>query len=399
MSLSHAQQQVSYDLHWQDFIQRGFDAVQPERPHEPRLAKREDPGLPALMDELLDDRTGRPLALAGPAAARVAEAMGSPETGQSFLAGLFWWLFSQSEGYKDAAKRLRASKNARPIVVSHAHGTRFDLLLLDPRRQRRLGAVQLERAITQLGYASHAELWKHLEDMLRRLALGGSLGPEMLLGSARELAASAEFGVAITNAPFEIPTSALSPAVPIEAYGHPVATLGSFLTDIEAMGDDTCLATTANHTLGRHWRTLTIGGSPPKIVHRHKPSDSCLVRVNKSAMDGRLQYGLKGPLRETPRLNAPAFFDGAISGRTTTLITAMDLAIMDPQPEEMCRVYTELATVPGDSGAALIDEDDHIVGFAHTRSGYGSTAIFSAWVWAEQVYMAHKLPSRVALGA
>ncbi len=372
---------------------------EPERPHEPSLARGGNPGLSGLMDELLGDHIGRSLALAGPASARVTEAMGSSETGQSFLAGLFWWLFSQSEGYRDAAKRLRASKSARPIVVSHGYGTRFDLLLLDPRRRRRLGAVQLEKASTSLGYASHATLWEHLGDMLRRFALGGLLGPETLLGSARELASSAEFGMAIINAPFEIPTSALSPAVPLEAYGHPVATLGSFLTDVEATADDTCLATTANHALGRHWRTLTIGGSPPEIVHRHKPSDSCLVRVNKSIMDDRLRYGLKGPLRKTPRLNAPAFFDGAISGPTSTLITAIDLAIMDPRPEEMRRVYTEPATVPGDSGAALIDEDDCIVGFAHTRSGYGSPAKFSAWVWAEQVYTAHKLPSRVALSA
>ena len=70
---------------------------------------------------------------------------------------------------------------------------------------------------------------------------------------------------------------------------------------------------------------------------------------------------------------------------------------MDPQPEEMCRVYTEPDTAHGDSGAALIDEDGYIVGFAHSLSRYGPPK-FSTWVWAEQVYMAHKLLSRVALG-
>lgn len=353
--------------------------------------------MPALMDELLGGDTGRPLASAGPASAEVAEAMESPETGQSFLAGLFWWLFSQSEGYAEAAKRLRASRGARPVVVCHAQGTRFDLLLLDARRRRKLRAVELERAQAYAGPASHPALQHHLETMLRRFDLSKSLGPETLFSSARELAVSAEFGVAITAAPLEIPTCALSPAVPIRAYYHPVATLGSFLTDTEATADDTCLATTANHALGRNWHKLTIEGSSAKIVHRHKPSDSCLVRINKSVMDGRQRYGLKGPLKRTPRLNAPAFFDGAFSGPTPTVITANDLAIMDPQPGKMCRVYTESATAPGDSGAALIDEDDYIVGFAHTRS-WSSPARFSTWVWAEQVYTAHELPSRVALG-
>jgi hypothetical protein len=370
----------------------------PEQAHELWRARGEEPSLPALMDELLGDTPARPLASAGPAATEVAAAMASPETGQSFLAGLSWWLFSQSEDYRDAAKRLHASRSARPIVVCHAGGTRFDLLLLDARPRRRLGAVELERAHTYVGPASRPGLQQRLESMLRRFDLSQLLGPETLLSSARELAVSAEFGMAIISAPMEIPTCALSPAVPIEAYRHPIATLGSFPAGIEASADDTCLATTANHALARNWRGLTADGRSLKIVHRHKPSDSCLVRVNKSIMDGRQRYGLKGPLQRTPRLNAPAFFDGAFSGPTPTVITANDLAIMDPQPERMCRVYTESATAPGDSGAALIDEDDYIVGFAHTRS-WSSPVTFSTWVWAEQVYLAHKLPGRVPVRA
>lgn len=370
-----------------------------EHPHEPPGDREEAPGLPALMDELFDSSIGRPLALAGPACAEVADAMGSPETGQSFLAGLFWWLFSQSEGYGDTAKRLRAARSARPIVVSHAHGTRFDLLLLDPRRRRRFGAVRLERAQTYATPAPDASLWQRLENMLRRFDLSELLGPDTLLSSAHELASSSEFGVAIINAPQEIPTCALSPAVPVLAYNHPLATLGSFVPGIEATADDTCLATTANHALGRHSRAFTIAGSSPKIVHRHKPSDSCLVRVNTSVMDGRQRTGLKGPLKKTPRLCRPAFFDGAASGHTPDIaITTYDLAIIDPQPEEMCRVYTGPVTAGGDSGAALIDEDDYIAGFAHSVSP-GPGVAFSTWVWAEQVYMAHKLLSRVALGA
>jgi len=65
----------------------------------------------------------------------------------------------------------------------------------------------------------------------------------------------------------------------------------------------------------------------------------------------------------------------------------------------MCRVYTEADTAKGDSGAALIDEDDHIVGFAYGRSPIDSPAQYSSWVWAEQVYMAHDLFSRKTLGA
>jgi hypothetical protein len=112
----------------------------------------EGASLSALMDELLGSDAGRPLAEAGPACARVVEAVAAPEAGQSFLAGVFWWLFTRSEAYRDAKKRLRASRRARPVVVSHAEGTRFDLLLLDPRRQKRMAALPLQIAQTSRGF-------------------------------------------------------------------------------------------------------------------------------------------------------------------------------------------------------------------------------------------------------
>jgi hypothetical protein len=124
-----------------------------------------------------------------------------------------------------------------------------------------------------------------------------------------------------------------------------------------------------------------------------------LVRVNRSILASRQRNGLKGPLRKTPREPGPAFFDGAKSGLTTTIITTHDPAIIDPQPDELCRVYTDADTAPGDSGAALIDEDDFIAGFARRRSGYNSLVQYSSWVWAEQVYMAHDLFKYIALGA
>lgn len=359
----------------------------------------EGQGLPALMDELLGDDIGPSLAEIGPASARVAEAVAPQGAGQSFLAGVFWWLFTYSEAYGDVLRRLRASRRARPIVVCHADGTRFDLLLLDPRRGKRLAAVQLKGDETHARFVSSALPRERLNSLLRHSGLGDSLEPETLLNSAQELAASSEFGVAVVNAPREIPTCALSPAVPIQsADNRPVATLGCFLTDVEVAAVDTCLATTANHALENERDTLTIGGAALDVVCRHNPTDSCLVRVNKSVLDGRQQNGLKGPLRITPSLYRPAHFDGAASGPTRTKITSFDTEILDPQLDEICRVYTEADTAKGDSGAALIDENDFIVGFARRLSRYNAPVQYSSWVWAEQVYMAHDLFTHVTLG-
>ena len=342
------------------------------------------------MDRLLGSDAGRPLAEAGPACARVVEALAAPEAGQSFLAGVFWWLFTHSEAYKYSRKSLRASRRARPIVVSHAEGTRFDLLLLDPRRRRRMAALPPERV--QAFRRFRLSDLQRLDNLIRRFRLDGSLESDTLAESAQELAASSSFGVAIVNAPREVPTCSLSPAVSLQsASNDPVATLGSFFIDAGTV--DTCLATTANHALGRRSRTLKIDGATLEVVRRHNRSDSCLVRVHKSVLDGRQQNGLSGPLHSTPSLYTYATFDGAASGVTRTRITSFDTAIVDPQPDEMCRVYTDADTARGDSGAALVDENDFIVGFAWRRSRYDARVQFSSWVWAEQVYLAHHLPS------
>lgn len=358
----------------------------------------EGASLSALMDELLGSDTGRPLAEAGPACTRVVQAVAAPEAGQSFLAGVFWWLFTRSEAYGDAKKRLRASRRARPVVVSHAEGTRFDLLLLEPRRRKRMSALPLEIVPSFRGFRL-SDL-QRLDNLLRRSHLDDALESRTLADSALELAASTRFGVAIVNAPPEVPTCALSPAVSLQsATNDPIATLGSFLTDIEGTAVNTCLATTANHALGRRSRTLTIDGNALEVVRRHNRSDSCLVRVHSSILDGRQQSGLAGPLHGTPRLYDYATFDGAASGVTRTRITSFDTAIVDPQPDEMCRVYTDADTAKGDSGAALIDENDFIVGFAWRRSRYDAPVQFSSWVWAEQVYLAHRLSLNRSFGA
>jgi hypothetical protein len=364
-------------------------------------SRGEGRGLPALMDELLGSDLGAPLASAGPASAQVAGALASPETGQVFLAGMFWWMFTHSEAYRDVARKLSASRKTRPIVVGHADGTRFDLLLLDPRRRKRLAGIQLKGDQTSARLISSSLPRERLNSVLRRSGLGDSLETETLLTSAQELAGSSEFGVAIVNAPREIPTCALSPAVSLRsADNNPVATLGSFLTDTDMEHTDVCLATTAEHALGQRPRALVIDGFPLEVVRRHKSTDSCLVRVNRSILDGRQRNGLKGPLQgKAPRLYSRATFDGATSGPTPTRITAFMPEIFDPPPGEKCKVYTEADTAMGDSGAALIDEDDFIVGFAYQRSSYESPLQFSSWVWAEQVYMAHNLFTYVAIGA
>jgi hypothetical protein len=87
-----------------------------------------------------------------------------------------------------------------------------------------------------------------------------------------------------------------------------------------------------------------------------------------------------------------------MSGVKQVRVREWDPSIVDPSPDELIRVYTEPDTRVGDSGAALISQDDFIVGFARRITGRNAAIQYSSWTYALMVYMAHDLLNRVALG-
>ncbi|HEX4391894.1 MAG TPA: hypothetical protein VH084_10185 [Mycobacterium sp.] len=357
----------------------------------------EGQSMSAVMDDLLGSDIGAPLASVGPASAQVVEAM-PRGAGQSFLATVFWWLFIKSPAYLQTVRQLGAAIDARPIVVTHAEGTRFDLLLLDRQRGDDWAALQLDRLQTPIGMVSPDVSEERLSGVLHRADLADTVAPATLLASARELAASSQFGVAVATAPEELPTCAVSPSLSVyNASADPVATLGAFMSD-SGDHDDTCVVTTVDHVLKGDWQQLTVGGAPLDVVARHPESDSCLLRVSRSLLNGRQRSGLKGPLRTAPIQHQYATFDGAMSGVKQVRVREWDPSIVDPSPDELIRVYTEPDTRVGDSGAALISQDDFIVGFARRITGRNAAIQYSSWTYALMVYMAHDLLNRVALG-
>ena len=70
-------------------------------------SRGEGQSMSAVMDELLGSDIGVPLGSLGSACAQVADAMAQGAE-QSFLAGVFWWLFTKSSAYLDTASRLGA---------------------------------------------------------------------------------------------------------------------------------------------------------------------------------------------------------------------------------------------------------------------------------------------------
>jgi hypothetical protein len=346
--------------------------------------------LPALMNELLGSWVGPPLATAGPASSQVTQAISDIASPESLLAGIFWWRFTRTEHFTEVAHRLGASDWTKHVIVSHAEASRFDLLLLDSYYYNEPTGMSIEMNAAVDAMQPRDEDLAMIERLLSRSGAANFVSPTQVANTGRELAQSREFGVAIVTEPRELETCSFSPGVAIKGpQQKAVATVGVLLP---TPGGDH-VATTANHAVPDGAAELKLQGRDLKVMQRHSESDSCLLQVKGSLGLGRKQLGLRGPLRGfPPTAPARATFHGASSEKIQgTKVTAFELSIVDPQLDEMSRIYTDPDTAPGDSGAALIDHEDRIIGFAHRRSRYDAVPQFSAWIWAELVYMAHDL--------
>jgi hypothetical protein len=346
------------------------------------------------MNSMLGSKPQPSLSSSGPQSAFVAQLIAQSYgaglyryDAEPFLASMFWSQLIRSSFYVGLARRFGASGNAHLLVVSHANTTRYDLLLFD-------GEYGGEPQGELIANASSAIRSVPLDSqmirrVLRRSGSPSDLGPELISDSVNELAANREFGIVIAQAPPLVSTFSVSPALAVkDGKQESVATIGAMVT----RSSGRTVATTANHAVESQVGRLTVDDRPLTILGRHPASDSCLLAVPSDSVGDRRRLGLAGPLRGIPpTLYNAAKFDGATSGFISTVVMAFDLSILDPQMDEISRVYTAPNTAPGDSGAALIDIEDHIIGFAHRRSRYDASFRFSTWVWAEQVCIAHGL--------
>jgi hypothetical protein len=346
------------------------------------------------------------LADSGPASRRIARAARDPGVAEQVLASLFWWCYVQTRLFESDSRGISRAPDQRRIIVSHAGGTRYDLLLLasgvgetfeviasddvyagqSPRRRRALtiSAVALDEG-------------ERMREMLA--GAGIEIDTRSAVLAVSELSGGADFRLVVAAEPDEAPTQApvtaepairsfVAPApalaVTVPGDARPIATAGVIGPDQA----DRLLVTTALHALPANAAQMMVGGAAASIVGKHELTDSCLLAVTCAAGVG---VGNAGLLHFPPQAHRPASFDGASSGHKHTMIRGHDLSLLDASPYLSSKVYTEPDTVPGDSGAALIDCEDHVVGFAVSRTALGAPIEFSTWSWADQVLAAHGL--------
>lgn len=176
----------------------------------------------------------------------------------------------------------------------------------------------------------------------------------------------------------------------------PLATVGVFASD----GHGNIGVTTAYHALSRAGKcgrgTRWTVGSATSVVRSLDPiSDSCFLALpdaDTRALDPFALRPRKGFIGfgDLPGPGEPLTFEGITSGvRSTRALPVVDPAVSFPSPGIQVRVYTTADTSPGDSGAALVDSRDRVVGFSAARTPPSAAFECSIWIHAASVLRAH----------
>ena len=137
---------------------------------------------------------------------------------------------------------------------------------------------------------------------------------------------------------------------------------------------------------------VIINGIAGIVISVHNISDSCFVQLDATESQIADLITTKGPLQgTTPREFENCYFMNKLGDKTETNVIGWSPDILYFDPYNQVKVLTNPITNPGDSGSALIDSADNVLGFSFYRTEINAVKEFSAWIWAASVFKAHNL--------
>jgi Right handed beta helix region len=343
-------------------------------------------GLQQLADLYLGAEAGPALWSLGKKSMALKDSLGQEEAASRVIGTLFWRALMASRQFDDVLREAGASDAARlrpdVVVVPHAGGTRFDLVVLDPLfAGGEPSGMPLEPDVDDL-----VEGWRRIVSSAGSGERGSRSMHLSLTDVLPEIARATTFHVAVAASPELVLTNAISPPWPVGEEDEE-ATSTSGVVAIDALGRTG--VTVADHAV-RGRQQVMVNGHLGTVVSSDPISDSGFVEVEIEEVTAA--RGARGPLSGvSPRQMEVAEFDGIRSGRTSTRVTGWDPTILTTESFIQTKIVTEPVTLPGDSGAALVDGDGHVLGFAFYTTGLNAQPAHSGWIWAESVYRAHGL--------
>jgi hypothetical protein len=184
--------------------------------------------------------------------------------------------------------------------------------------------------------------------------------------------------VVLSRRPKMVPLCAPSPHLAIISGGK-VSTAGIVCHDAgHDLGVSACF-----HGTGPVGTSVTVAGVPGVVKQADPLQDIVFISMPLGWVPPPL-YGLKG-VRSTraPSEAEPVYFEGAGSkSRVSTRVKSHDAGILRRRRTLQLRVQTPADTNNGDSGSALVDDDDHVIGFGFERTAPGDFPELTDWIWA-----------------
>jgi hypothetical protein len=344
-------------------------------------------GLSQWVDSQVNDLgPGTALDSTGPVSYALRDAMQSEDRTSVLIANTFWQSYVNSVAFRrDLVKYgidSRIVRRQEIMVVSHGIN-RFSLLLTDPELQRettRSYEVRANRLDLEEGWD---RAFSRKLDALPRARRGELpmlpfLAPyETVLEANR----SQPFSVLIAP-PFEEQLTHV-PSPPASVVAGGTSTAGVLVQDAAGrVGVTAALHAVPNGS------SVTVDGSPGTVISTDNITDSCFIEVGGIAKSGKIS---RGPLKLAPRQHETVTFEGFSTspGQARIIAWNYELPYVDHNLQQTVR--TDLVTAKGDSGAALVDSSDFIVGFAYSRSHPNIPQTYSSWIWADAVFQTHGL--------
>lgn len=337
----------------------------------------EQRSLATLMNDILGGAPRQPLARTGNATRSFASAIGAAANPNVLLAGMYWWSVLHGPA---AQRELRVTDRADRLLVAHADGTRLSLLALT-RDDSVTEPVKLDFSVSTGEILSPLTSGRRtVVDLITDRFSG--VQPNQAIDAVMEIAGEVEFGAVIGPMPDMEYTCLPRQAVPVGLSGSDDrrASVGLVLRE-----NGSVFATTALHAVAGSPDEVVICGVHGTVIATSVVSDSCLIRFDQTpsiAVTDNFAGFYDG---EVPRDFQKVRFHRLDGECVHTKVISTDMDAYDPDPSGRVRSYTDPVTIPSDSGVALLDESDVVVGFAYKRTKRNAYVQFSSWIWAQQV--------------
>jgi hypothetical protein len=307
------------------------------------------------------------------------------------VATVAWHILRDTQAYQSLVKRLGATPAIWRLgdfvvtALTEANVSRFVLLALDPTlppsHAPRAAEVEFAQAALDRAY----ERWA--QRMLRQGSYGAALvdatKPEIVI----EFARAQGLQLVVGAMPLELEYTAERPTPPFaveDAAGAQDVSMGVY-SDSKQHGPG---LTSAAHgiTIGGNYSLFDAGiliDSVQGIV-TNSVLDAAFLRLSKAPRIPS-PVGRSFLSGVTPNVQLQHEFHGAQSGLTQATVSGWVDDLLTIEPWLQNRVFTQRILQQRDSGSALIDANDRVIGFAFYNSSTFANPTLSAWIWADSV--------------